>query len=131
MDVLVPRLLVDDFPATVAFYEGVLRDLLGVEPVKVLPDHRYAHWDISGQSALVLYGRENIAQVTGSTAPGPAADTTMLVMKVDDVDDAAGCLVRHGAVPVAPPQDRPEWAPGLRTAHLRDPEGRLIELQSY
>ncbi|SDM63850.1 VOC family protein [Nonomuraea jiangxiensis] len=131
MDVLYPRLLVRDFPSAVAFYQGVLRELLGVEPVKVLPEHGYANWDVDGQAALVLYGREAITQVTGSPDPGAAGDTAMLVMKVDDVDEAAGCLVRHGAVEVAPPQDRPEWAPGLRTAHLRDPESNLIELQSY
>jgi len=32
---------------------------------------------------------------------------------------------------VVAPADRPEWGPNLRTAHLRDPLGTLIELQSY
>ena len=28
-------------------------------------------------------------------------------------------------------QDRPAWGPTLRTAHLRTPDGTLVELQSY
>ncbi|MEU6778370.1 VOC family protein [Nonomuraea angiospora] len=130
MDALYPRLLVRDFPASAAFYQAVLRELLGVEPVKVLPG--YANWDIEGQAGLVLFGRDRLAAAVGTAdLPQAAQDTAMLVMKVDDVDAAAACLSRHGATVVAPPQDRPDWAPTLRTAHLRDPEGNLIELQSY
>ncbi|MFI6734177.1 VOC family protein [Nonomuraea sp. NPDC050451] len=130
MDALYPRLLVRDFPASAAFYQAVLRELLGVEPVKVLPG--YANWDIEGEAGLVLFGRDRLAAAVGTAdLPQAAQDTAMLVMKVDDVDAAAACLARHGATVVAPPQDRPDWAPTLRTAHLRDPEGNLIELQSY
>jgi predicted enzyme related to lactoylglutathione lyase len=55
----------------------------------------------------------------------------MLVMRVADVDKALATCVAHGGVLVTPATDRPEWGPTLRTAHLRDPEGYLIELQSY
>ncbi|WP_425569453.1 VOC family protein [Nonomuraea salmonea] len=96
----------------------------GVEPVKVLPG--YANWDISGEAGLVLFDRSRLDVLTDGDG-----DRAMLVMKVDDVDTAAGCLERHGATVAAPPQDRPAWGPTLRTAHLRDPEGTLIELQSY
>ncbi|QFY06638.1 glyoxalase/bleomycin resistance/extradiol dioxygenase family protein [Nonomuraea phyllanthi] len=130
MDALYPRLLVRDFPACAAFYQAVLRELLGAEPVKVLPG--YANWDIGGEAGLVLFARDRIAQAVGTEGlPGAAQDAAMLVMKVDDVDEATACLARHGATVAAPPQDRPDWAPNLRTAHVRDPEGNLIELQSY
>ncbi|MFI7638799.1 VOC family protein [Nonomuraea sp. NPDC049400] len=130
MDALYPRLLVRDFPASAAFYQAVLRELLGVEPVKVLPG--YANWDIEGEAGLVLFARDRLAEAVGTAdLPRTAQDGAMLVMKVDDVDVAAACLARHGATVAAPPQDRPDWAPTLRTAHLRDPEGNLIELQSY
>ncbi len=134
MDALYPRLLVRDFDASVRFWTAALRDLLGIEPVKVIPEARYANWDLDGQAVLVLYGRDNIARAVGTEAlPESAAaqDTGMLVMRVADTDDAAARLAACGATVVAPPQDRPEWGPGLRSAHLRDPEGNLIELQSY
>ncbi|MCK2216102.1 VOC family protein [Actinomadura sp. ATCC 31491] len=136
MDALYPRLLVRDFPAAVAFYRAALRELHGVDPVKVVPEASYANWDLAGEAGLVLFGRAAIAAAVGTaglpgTAAPPAQDSAMLVMRVDDVDDAAARLVRHGATVAAPPQDRPGWAPTLRTAHLRDPEGHLIELQSY
>ncbi|MEV0234132.1 VOC family protein [Nonomuraea sp. NPDC050786] len=130
MDALHPRLLVRDFPACAAFYQGVLRDLLGAEPVRVLPG--YASWDIAGQTGLALFARDSLAEAVGTAdLPQAAQDRAMLVMKVDDVDKAADCLARHGATVAAPPQDRPDWGPSLRTAHLRDPEGNLIEVQSY
>nr|WP_055506840.1 VOC family protein [Nonomuraea pusilla] len=134
MDALYPRLLVRDFPAGVAFYRAALRDLLGVEPVKVLPAAQYANWDVNGEAGLVLYGRSAVAETVGTAhLPESAAaqDSSMLVFKVDDVDAATARLTRHGARVVVPPTDRPEWGPTLRAAHLRDPEGNLIELQSY
>ncbi|WP_246363512.1 VOC family protein [Nonomuraea rhodomycinica] len=134
MDALYPRLLVRDFPAAVAFYQAVMRDLHGVEPVKVIPEAGYANWDVEGQAGLVLFGRAAVSAAVGTAGlPESAAaqDAAMLVMRVDDVEAAAACLTGHGARLVAPPQDRPAWGPTLRTAHLRDPEGTLIELQSY
>ncbi len=134
MDALYPRLLVSDFETAARFWTGALRELVGIEPVKVIPEAGYANWDLDGQAALVLFARSAIAQVTGTGAlPERAAgqDTGMLVMRVTDVDDAARVLAAHGATLVAEPQDRPQWGPGLRTAHLRDPDGNLVELQSY
>ncbi|MFC4913872.1 VOC family protein [Actinomadura gamaensis] len=133
MDLLYPRLLVDDFDACARFYTVALRDLLGIEPVKVLPEARYANWDLDGQAVLSLFGRAAIAAVAG-TSDRPAAsgqDRSMLVFKVDDVDAAAKSLEALGASVVAAPADRPEWGPNLRSAHLRDPDGNLLELQSY
>lgn len=134
MDALYPRLLVDDFDTAAHFWTEALRDLLGIEPVKVLPAARYANWDVDGQAVLVLYGRRTIAQVIG-TGDLPSAvsaqDSAMLVLRVDDVDDATRRLTGHGATVLAEPQDRPEWGPGLRSAHLRTPDGTLVEPQAY
>ncbi|MET7761271.1 VOC family protein [Streptomyces sp. NPDC005355] len=60
----------------------------------------------------------------------PAQYAAMLVLRVSDVDDATARLAIHRATIVADPQDRPEWGPSLRTAHLRTPDGTLVELQS-
>ncbi|MEV6283148.1 VOC family protein [Kribbella sp. NPDC051770] len=131
MDALYPRLLVDDFPATVAFYRGVLDELFGIQPVKVIPAAAYANWDLHGETALVLFGRAALSTALGLAPDERPATSTMLVLKVDDVDTAAAVVEKHGATPVAVPQDRPQWGPNLRTAHLRAPEGTLLELQSY
>ena len=61
----------------------------------------------------------------------PAQDGAMLVSLVPDVAAAYELCLRHGAEPVAAPADRPELGPGMRTAHLRDPDGTLVEFQSY
>jgi predicted enzyme related to lactoylglutathione lyase len=134
MDALYPRLLVRDFPATVEFYRGVLAELFGVQPVKVVTEASYANWDLDGQAGLVLFGRAMIAGTVGTgelPADVPAQDRAMLVFKVDDVDAAVKTFTQYGGVVVAEAQDRPQWGPTLRTAHLRDPEGNLLELQSY
>ncbi|GAA0942360.1 VOC family protein [Kribbella koreensis] len=134
MDALYPRLLVRDFPASVEFYRGVLASLFGVEPVKVVPEASYANWDLDGQAGLVLFGRSMIAGTVGTgelAAEVPAQDRSMLVFKVDEVDAAVKVFTQYGGTVVAEAQDRPQWGPNLRTAHLRDPEGNLLELQSY
>ncbi|WP_433469374.1 VOC family protein [Spirillospora sp. CA-128828] len=133
MDALYPRLLVDDFGACARFYEAALRELLRIEPVKLIPEAEYANWDLKGEGVLVLMGRARIADAVGTAdLPAPSGqDGSMLVFRVDDVDAAAVTLRGLGAVQVTGPQDRPDWGPGLRTAHLRDPGGNLLELQSY
>lgn len=135
MDALHPRLLVNDFAATFRFYDAVLPELLGAERMSGDQAGPYAHWDVDGQGLLVLFDRSMMASVAGTAAlpadAPPAQDRTMFVCRVPDVDAGFTLCLKHGATPVATPTDRPEWGPNLRTAHLRDPEGNLIELQSY
>jgi len=134
MDALYPRLLVRDFPAAVDFYRPALAELYGIEPVKVIPEAQYANWDLDGQAGLVLFGRAMIAGTIGTTelpAEAPAQDAMMLVLKVDEVDPAVETLEKLGATVLNPPQDRPQWGPNLRNAHLRAPDGTLLEVQSY
>ncbi|MGW4379440.1 VOC family protein [Kitasatospora sp. NPDC004531] len=133
MDALHPRLLVADFAACFAFYDAVLPPLLGAHLVKGTAEGPYAHWDLGDQAVLSLFDRSAMAAALGTdTLQGPTpADTGMFVCRVTDVDAAYAHGLAHGATPVAPPTDRPEWGPTLRSAHLRDPQGTLIEFQSY
>ncbi|GAA0228503.1 VOC family protein [Actinomadura nitritigenes] len=133
MDALYPRLLVDDFDACARFYTAALDELLGIRPVKMLPAAQYANWDREDECVLVLMGRARMAETVGTAdLPAPSGqDGAMLVFRVGDVDRAADALAALGGQVVAAPADRPEWGPGLRTAHLRDPGGNLLELQSY
>ena len=136
MDALYTRLLVRDFAACFRFYQAVLPGLIGAKLIKGDASGPYANWDVDDQAVLVLMDRAMLAGAIGTTdlptAPGaPYQDPSMLVLRVPDVDAAAALCRDHGAPEITPPQDRPEWGPNLRTAHLRDPQGTLIELQSY
>jgi predicted enzyme related to lactoylglutathione lyase len=135
MAALYPRLLVDRFPEMFEFYQAVLPTLAGAKLIKGTADGYYANWDVDDQAVLVLFSRAHMAAVAGTAdlpqTAGAAQDHVMFVCRVADVDAGAELCVRHGATLVAPPTDRPDWGPTLRTAHLRDPEGNLIELQSY
>ncbi|WP_354642767.1 VOC family protein [Kitasatospora camelliae] len=135
MDVLHPRLLVDRFAEVFGFYRAVLPDLIGAELVRGSEAGPYAHWDAGNQGVLSLFDRSAMADALGTGGlplpARPAQDGVMFVCRVTHVDAGLALCLRHGAEPVAPATDRPAWGPGLRTAHLRDPEGNLIELQSY
>ncbi|MEV7598166.1 VOC family protein [Kitasatospora sp. NPDC089797] len=136
MDALYPRLLVTRFAETFAFYRAVLPALTGAALVKGAPEGPYANWDVDDQAVLVLFDRAAMAATLGTAdlpahSAAPAQDAAMLVLRVDDVDAALALCLTRGGTPAAPAADRPEWGAGLRTAHLRDPEGHLIELQSY
>ncbi|MGW2374484.1 MULTISPECIES: VOC family protein [Kitasatospora] len=136
MDALYPRLLVTRFAECFGFYRAVLPALTGATLVKGAPEGPYANWDVDEQAVLVLYDRTAMATALGTTGlparpTAPVQDAAMLVFRVDDVDKALALCLEHGGVLAAPATDRPEWGPTLRSAHLRDPEGHLIELQSY
>ncbi|MEY9912287.1 putative enzyme related to lactoylglutathione lyase [Catenulispora sp. MAP12-49] len=135
MDALHSRLLVPRFGEMFDFYQAVLPGMLGAKLIKGSPAGPYANWDVEDQAVLVLFDRATMAAVAGTAelpaTAAPAQDHTMFVCRVDDVEAGAELCVRHGATLVAAPTDRPDWGPTLRTAHLRDPEGNLIELQSY
>ncbi|MFF5212701.1 VOC family protein [Streptosporangium sp. NPDC000396] len=134
MDVLHPRLLVSRFADCFRFYDAVLPKLIGATRTRGAESGPYASWDVGTEGVLMLFDRAAMAAVVGTTDLPPTAaaqDGAMLVSRVDDVDAGFDLCLRHGGQPVSPPADRPEWGPGMRTAHLRDPEGNLIELQSY
>jgi catechol 2,3-dioxygenase-like lactoylglutathione lyase family enzyme len=139
MDALHPRLLVADFGAAFRFYDRVLPELLGATLTRGGPEGPYASWDVGGEGLLTLLERAAMAEVAGTgalptaspTAPPATQDRAMLVSRVPDVAAAYDLALRHGGAPVAPPAARPAWGPTMRTAHLRDPEGNLLEFQSY
>ncbi|MEY9871510.1 catechol 2,3-dioxygenase-like lactoylglutathione lyase family enzyme [Streptacidiphilus sp. MAP12-33] len=135
MDALHPRLLVDRFADSFGFYDAVLPKLFGARLMKGTAAGPYANWDVDDQAILVLFDRAALAATIGTaelpTAAPAAQDRAMFVCRVDDVDAALALCLRHGGTLVTEATDRPAWGPGLRTAHLRDPEGHLVELQSY
>ncbi len=57
------------------------------------------------------------------------ADRAIVVVRVDDVDAVARSIEGRGGRLLAPPETR--FGGALRAAYLRDPEGTLIELQTW
>jgi catechol 2,3-dioxygenase-like lactoylglutathione lyase family enzyme len=109
------RLLVDDFPEAFRFY----RDTLGLGSASGDESSGYASFD-TGSGSVAIFERGGQAEVVELRPPG---DSTLLVLEVDDVDDAVARLADHVA---REPVDQPHW--GGRVAYLRDPSGNLIEL---
>jgi catechol 2,3-dioxygenase-like lactoylglutathione lyase family enzyme len=130
MDALYPRLLVTRFPECFRFYDGVLTEVAGAKLAKGEPSGPYANWDLVEEGLLSLLDRSMMEQVT-PLGPAAPSDAAMLVLRVGDVAAAAAAGERHGGRIVAEPADRPAWGPTVRTAHLRDPDGNIVEFQSY
>ncbi|CAM5234274.1 glyoxalase/bleomycin resistance/extradiol dioxygenase family protein [Streptomyces tanashiensis] len=132
MDVPYPRLLVSRFADSFRFYAAVLPPLSGAVLDKGAPDGPYAGWEVA---AGPPWCSSTAPRWPRSSAPGPSRTGRPghrdLVLRVADVDEALALCLESGR-PRARRGRPPEWGPGLRTAHLRDPEGHLIEpLQSY
>ena len=112
------RLLVEDFAGCFRFY----RDVLGLEATFGDADGGYADFR-AGDVELAIFARSGMDGVVPLRDPGDAA---IVILRVDDVDAEADRLRNQGVRFASLPHDQPDW--GIRVAHLRDPDGNLIEL---
>jgi catechol-2,3-dioxygenase len=103
-------LFTQDVAGLTAFYER----LLGRPPDSSSDGH--ASFDLGGTTLFI--------HVAGGESPGgaPNADHVAIALDQDDAAERA----RAGGTEVVGPQDF-YWG---RSAYLRDPDGRVIELQS-
>ena len=118
------RLLVVDYPSCFAFY----KDVMGLDVAWEDEETGYAEFE-AGNVRLALFGRAEMAGVVGTSdlpAELSGQDRVTVVFRVDDVDQACEDLRSSGVELLTEPQDREEW--GIRTAHFRDPEGNLVEI---
>ena len=112
------RLLVSDMGASYRFY----KDVLGL-PTTWDENPGYAEFEVGPETALAIFPR---AEMAGAVELRPrGGDGAVVVFSVESVDEAAARLRAQGA-DVGEPFDRPDW--GIRVAHLRDPDGNLVEL---
>ncbi|HYK93836.1 MAG TPA: VOC family protein [Thermoplasmata archaeon] len=122
-----PRLLVEDFGRSWNFY----RDVIGLRPVRGHGTPPYGEFEFGKGAVLGLFDRGLMAEATGQLAVKHSSrevGPSMIVFEVGDVDQFAVRLRRKRVKWVRGPTDRPEWA--LRTLHLRDPDGNLVEIES-
>lgn len=118
------RLLVTNFRACFRFY----RDALGLTPGFGSEDDTYADF-VVGSVNISLFDKAEMTAALGTQAlpARPASqDHICLVFACPDVDAAVARLGAHGFAPVVEPTDHPDW--GIRTAHFRDPDGNLVEI---
>jgi len=120
------RLLVSRFDECFRFY----RDAMGLEVTWGEEGEHYASFRAEG-GGLAIFDRKAMADAVGAGhLPSHAIgqDRVALVFEVRNVDAAIARLRAAGVPLVTEPKDRPDW--GIRTAHLRDPDGTLIELEA-
>jgi catechol 2,3-dioxygenase-like lactoylglutathione lyase family enzyme len=120
------RLLVDDFDGCFRFY----RDVLELKIVWGKEGSNYASF-AAGQVTLSIFMRRLMSRDMGTQdLPycAEAQDKAVLAFRVDDLEAEVVRILEKGwqlSMCVTP---RPNY--GMRTAHLRDPDGNLIELFS-
>lgn len=116
------RLLVGDFRASVNFYRDVLqmpvRQMIGGD------DGPYCEFGGEG-GGIALYNRDLAHKIFGLQDAG-AQNRVMLTIHAGGVDQAFKELSAKGVKFEVAVTERPDWA--IKTAHLRDPDGNLIEL---
>jgi catechol 2,3-dioxygenase-like lactoylglutathione lyase family enzyme len=120
------RLLVDDFAACFRFY----RDVLGFPVLWGDESGDYADFE-AGDAKLALYRRGLMAEAVGSAGKPLAADAmdrAAVIFAVDSVDRVCDELRGKGVALETEPENRPTW--GVRTAHFRDPDGNLNEINT-
>jgi lactoylglutathione lyase len=121
------RLLVTKFDESFRFW----RDTMGFEVTFGQEGESYAHFVAPGGGDVGIFDRTQMAEAVGTDelpSINKAQDPVCLIFSVPNVDDSYAALVKKGAKFVRPPADKEGW--GIRAAHLRDPDGNLIEIMT-
>ncbi|CAM5304915.1 hypothetical protein SALBM135S_04735 [Streptomyces alboniger] len=125
MELAQVRLLVSDFPACYRFYAEVL----GLKPQSGAEEGPYEKFSPAvGSAGIALQDRSMMAGLLGELAGSATGHRSLVVLRVDDLDAyceqiaGRGAVLAHGPAPLT---DR------MRVAHLKDPEGNVVELQEW
>ncbi|MEV0121553.1 VOC family protein [Streptomyces sp. NPDC050703] len=125
MELAQVRLLVSDFPACYRFYAEVL----GLKPQSGAEEGPYERFSPSaGSAGIALQDRSMMAGLIDELAGAATGHRSLVVLRVDDLDAYCARITGRGAVLAhgpAPMTDR------MRVAHLKDPEGNVVELQEW
>jgi lactoylglutathione lyase len=119
------RLLVTQFDDCFKFY----KDILGFKVTWGELGGGYASFEAGEGKIFAIFDRKEMAEAIGTSHLPLIADTQdkfALIFRVDNLEKTVERLQSHGVSLLTDIQDQPHW--GIRTAHLRDPDGNLIEL---
>jgi predicted enzyme related to lactoylglutathione lyase len=119
------RLLVTDFPACYRFYAEVL----GLKPQSGAVDGPYEKFSpATGSAGIALQSRAMMAGIVGELGDEATGHRSLVVLRVDDLDAYCEQITSRGATLLHGPAPMTER---MRVAHLKDPEGNLVELQEW
>ncbi|MCR6105888.1 VOC family protein [Salipaludibacillus agaradhaerens] len=122
------RLLVTKFADCYRFY----KDILGFKVTWGDSSSGYVSFEAGEGKEFAIFDRQAMAEAVGTTvlpAVNQAQDRFALIFKVEEkLEQIVIRLQLQNVDIVSGVQDRPDW--GIKTIHLRDPDGNLIELFS-
>ncbi|WP_225836983.1 VOC family protein [Streptomyces sp. NK08204] len=125
MELAQVRLLVTDFAACYRFYA----DVLGLKPQSGATEGPYEKFSPhAGSAGIALQDRSMMAEVLDELGDTATGHRSLVVLRVDDLDAYCDAIGSRGGTLIhgpAPMTDR------MRVAHLKDPEGNLVELQEW
>ncbi|MGD1225235.1 MULTISPECIES: VOC family protein [Streptomyces] len=125
MELAQVRLLVSDFAACYHFYA----DVLGLKPQSGSAEGPYEKFSPStGSAGIAIQDRSMMAEVLGELGDLATGHRSLVVLRVDDLDAYCEQITSRGATILHGPAPMTER---MRVAHLKDPEGNLVELQEW
>ncbi|MER5787002.1 VOC family protein [Streptomyces sp. NPDC001980] len=125
MELAQVRLLVTDFAACYRFYAEVL----GLKPQSGASEGPYEKFSPhAGSAGIALQDRAMMAAILGELGDAVTGHRSLVVLRVDDLDTYCEQIVGRGAVLLHGPAAMTDR---MRVAHLKDPEGNLVELQEW
>ena len=125
MELAQVRLLVTDFATCYRFYAEVL----GLKPQSGATGGPYEKFSpATGSAGIALQDRSMMAEVLGELGDSATGHRSLVVLRVDDLDTYCEQVVARGATLVHGPAAMTDR---MRVAHLKDPEGNVVELQEW
>ncbi|MCF3129591.1 MULTISPECIES: VOC family protein [Streptomyces] len=125
MELAQVRLLVTDFAACYHFYAEVL----GLKPQSGATEGPYEKFSPHiGSAGIALQDRTVMAEVLGELGDTATGHRSLVVLRVDDLDTYCAEITSRGATLIHGPAPMSER---MLVAHLKDPEGNLVELQEW
>ncbi|WP_210589614.1 VOC family protein [Streptomyces sp. GESEQ-35] len=125
MELAQVRLLVTDFATCYRFYA----DVLGLKPQSGATEGPYEKFSPAiGSAGIALQDRAMMAEVLGELGDTATGHRSLVVLRVDDLDTYCDRITTRGATLLHGPA---HTTSRMRVAHLKDPEGNLVELQEW